>query len=141
ELGNALKKRFVRLNQLVDLRQQRQHQPLQAFGVERIELLRWHPEGESDRPAALNASLVSHTDAGVSNYTQNYMVDSCANLNVAVSLELFDESAPETRGECAIPQTVMTCTLISEGFRSVRLPGPAYVASPTCASASRACVA
>ena len=44
------------------------------------------------------------------------MVDSCANLNVAVSLELFDESAPETRGERAIPQTVMTCTLISEGF-------------------------
>src|SRR5690348_8176628 len=43
-------------------------QPLQAFGVERIELLRWHPEGESDRSAALNASLVSHTDAGVSNY-------------------------------------------------------------------------
>jgi hypothetical protein len=44
-------------------------QPLQAFGVERIELLRWHPEGESDRSAALNASLVSHTDAGVSNYS------------------------------------------------------------------------
>jgi hypothetical protein len=36
--------------------------------VERIDLLRRHPEGESDRPAALNASLVSHTDAGVSNY-------------------------------------------------------------------------
>ena len=70
--------------------------------------------------------------------TQTYVVDTCANLNVAVSLELFDESAPETRGERAIPQTVMTCTLISEGFRSVRLPGHAYVASPTCASASEA---
>ena len=59
-----LEELLVLLGELVDPRHQRQHQPLQAFGVERIDLLRWPPEGESDRPAGLNASLVSHTDAG-----------------------------------------------------------------------------
>src|SRR5690348_9120273 len=71
ELGDACEQRtdmfeelLILLGERVDPRHQGQHQPLQAFGVERIDLLRWHPEGESDRPPGFNASLVSHTDAG-----------------------------------------------------------------------------
>src|SRR5260221_8605282 len=63
ELVDSRQERVVLTDELVDLRHQRQHQPLKAFGVERIDPLGWHPELESDRTDALNASLVSHTAA------------------------------------------------------------------------------
>ena len=56
--------RIVLLDEFVDPRHQREHQPLQAFGVERINPLGRHPELESDHPDALNASRLSHSDAG-----------------------------------------------------------------------------
>ncbi len=49
--------------QLVDLRQQGQHQPLLAVGVERIDPLGRHPELESDGSDALNAASLSHSAA------------------------------------------------------------------------------
>jgi hypothetical protein len=59
-----LVKRLVLLDEIVDLRQQGQHQSLQAVGVELIDSLGRHPELESDDSVALNATSLSHSAAG-----------------------------------------------------------------------------
>jgi hypothetical protein len=55
---------LVLVGELVNPRRKRQHQAFQAVAVERIDPLGRHPELESDRSNALNASRASHTDAG-----------------------------------------------------------------------------
>ena len=64
EFGDARQQRLVLLDEIVDLRQQGQNQPLQTVGVERIDPLRRHPELESNGSDAFNAALLSHSAAG-----------------------------------------------------------------------------
>jgi hypothetical protein len=64
EFGDARQQHLVLLDEIVDLRQQGQYQPLQTVGVERIDPLGRHPELESNDSDALNAVLMSHSAAG-----------------------------------------------------------------------------
>src|SRR5262249_53702981 len=91
EFGDARQQRLVLLDEIVDLRQQGQHQPLQAVGVKRIDPLGPHPELESNGSDALNAAALSHSAAGVSSYKVlqiSYVLDVALYLPVKFSLEL-----------------------------------------------------
>jgi hypothetical protein len=61
ELIDPRLERVVLTGELVDPRHQRQHQPLQVLGVERIDPLGWHPKLESrrDRLAKRHAANVA----------------------------------------------------------------------------------